>query len=138
MAYVYIYRSGHGSIFKIGRTTDFEERLKTHATVEPEPLTEFGVIQTERASQWENYTHVLRTKLCTRSDATVRFEAGADARTEVVADDLLDNASPPAELVLHWLGAPGPKRRCRLGCPIPPAFEREERSGPVRSVAVDR
>jgi hypothetical protein len=34
MGHVYIYRSGHGNVFKIGKATDLEKRLKAHASSE--------------------------------------------------------------------------------------------------------
>lgn len=41
MGYVYIYRSGEGNIFKIGRSIDYDRRVKAHATGNSEPLTQF-------------------------------------------------------------------------------------------------
>lgn len=51
MGYVYIYRSGDGNVFKIGKAKDVGKRIKTHATGNPEPLTEFDVIETEHYVQ---------------------------------------------------------------------------------------
>ena len=53
--------SGRGR--QIGKATDLEIRIKTHATGNPEPLTRFDVIETEHASQCETYLHHrLRTR----------------------------------------------------------------------------
>jgi predicted GIY-YIG superfamily endonuclease len=87
MGCVYIYRSGEGNVFKIGRTTDVARRLKTHATGNPEPLTEFAVIETEYASQCETYLHHrLRTKRSTRSEATEFFEVDPEELAALVED----------------------------------------------------
>jgi hypothetical protein len=87
MGYVYIYRSGDGNVFKIGYTTDLEKRVKTHATGNPEPLTPFGVIETEHPSKCETYLHNrLRTKRSTRSDGTEWFEVDPDYLTDVIAE----------------------------------------------------
>jgi predicted GIY-YIG superfamily endonuclease len=84
---VYIYRSGGGNVFKIGRATDLAKRLRTHATGNPEPLTEFAVIETEHAAQCETYLHHrLRSKRSTRSDATEFFEVDPDELATLVAD----------------------------------------------------
>ena len=48
---VYIYRSGAGDVFKIGKSVDHDKRVKALATGNPEPLTEFAIIETEHASQ---------------------------------------------------------------------------------------
>src|SRR5689334_16034345 len=74
LACVYIYRSGHGNVFKIGRAIDLEKRVKTHATGNPEPLTKFDVIETEYASQVEAYLHRrLRSKKSRRSGSQEFF-----------------------------------------------------------------
>jgi excinuclease UvrABC nuclease subunit len=49
MGYVYIYRSGDGNVFKIGKAKDIANRIRAHATGNPEPLTEFDVIESEHA-----------------------------------------------------------------------------------------
>src|SRR5213596_925460 len=87
MGYVYIYRSGDGNVFKIGKATDVERRVKAHATGNPEPLTRFDVIETEYPSQCETYLqHRLRSKRSTRSDGTEWFEVDPDYLTVVIAD----------------------------------------------------
>src|SRR5712691_3687236 len=87
MGYVYIYRSGDGNVFKIGRSTDLDKRIRTHATGNPEPLTRFDVIETEHASQCETYLHHrLRSKRSNRSDPTEFFEVDPVALTELIAD----------------------------------------------------
>ncbi len=87
MVYVYVYRSGEGNIFKIGRATDLGKRIKTHATGNPEPLTEFAVIETEHASQCETYLHHrLRSKRSTRSEATEFFEVDPDELAALIED----------------------------------------------------
>jgi predicted GIY-YIG superfamily endonuclease len=87
MGCVYIYRSGEGNVFKIGRATDLARRIKTHATGNPERLTEFAVIETQHASQCETYLHHrLRTKRSTRSDGNEWFEVDPDELTALVED----------------------------------------------------
>jgi hypothetical protein len=87
MGYVYIYRSGEGNVFKIGKAKDVDKRIKTHATGNPEPLTEFDVIESEHYAQCETYLHHrLRTKRSTRSEGTEWFEADPDELREVIAD----------------------------------------------------
>lgn len=87
MGCVYIYRSGEGNVFKIGRATDLARRLKTHATGNPEPLTEFAVIETEHPSQCETYLHHrLRTKRSTRSEGNEWFEVDPDELAALVED----------------------------------------------------
>jgi hypothetical protein len=87
MGYVYIYRSGDGNIFKIGKAKDVAKRIKTHATGNPEPLTEFDVIESEHYMQCETYLHHrLRTKRSTRSDATEWFEVDPDELRALIAD----------------------------------------------------
>lgn len=87
MGVVYIYRSGDGNVFKIGRATDLGKRIKTHATGNPEPLTEFAVIETQYASQCETYLHHrLRSRRSTRSDATEFFEVNPDELAALVED----------------------------------------------------
>ncbi len=87
MGCVYIYRSGDGDTFKIGRATDLAKRLKTHATGNPEPLNEFAVIETEYAPQCETYLHHrLRTKRTTRSEGNEWFEVDPDELAGLVED----------------------------------------------------
>jgi Meiotically up-regulated gene 113 len=87
VGFVYVYRSGDGNVFKIGRTTDLGKRIKTHATGNPEPLTEFAVIETQYASQCETYLHHrLRSRRSTRSDATEFFEVDPDDLAALVED----------------------------------------------------
>lgn len=87
MGCVYVYRSGESNIFKIGRATDLDRRIKTHATGNPEPLTEFAVIETQYASQCETYLHHrLRSKRSTRSEATEFFEVDPDELAALVED----------------------------------------------------
>ena len=97
MGCVYIYRSGEGNVFKIGRATDLTKRIKTHTTGNPEPLTEFAVIETEHASQCETYLHHrLRSKRSTRSEATEFFEVDPNELAAVVEDarDYADKVLP--------------------------------------------
>lgn len=85
--YVYIYRSGSGNIFKIGKATDVAKRVKAHTTGNPKPLTEFAVIETEEASKCETYLHHrLRARRSTRSSATEFFEVDPD-ELNVLIDD---------------------------------------------------
>ena len=71
MGFVYIYRSGEGNVFKIGKATDVGKRIKAHTTGNPEPLAEFDLIETEHHSQCETYLHHrLRSRRSSRSDAT--------------------------------------------------------------------
>jgi predicted GIY-YIG superfamily endonuclease len=87
MGYVYIYRSGVGNVFKIGRSSDVARRIRTHATGNPERLTEFAVIETEYASKCETYLHHrLRSKRSTHSDGNEWFEVDPDELDAVVAD----------------------------------------------------
>jgi hypothetical protein len=87
VGYVYIYGSGDQNVFKIGKATDLERRLKTHATGNPEPLKRFDVIETSHPSQVETYMHHrLRSKRSTRGDGTEWFEVDPDELTAVVAD----------------------------------------------------
>ena len=87
MGYVYIIRSGDTNTFKIGRATDLEKRLKAHATGNPEPLTQFDVIETDHPSQCETYMHHrLRSKRYTRGDGTEWFEVEPDELEIVIAD----------------------------------------------------
>ncbi len=53
MGYIYIYRSGEGNVFKIGKASDFDKRVRTLATGNPEQLTQFDLIETDHASQCE-------------------------------------------------------------------------------------
>ena len=86
-AYVYIYRSGDSNVFKIGRATDLERRLRTHATGNPEPLTRFDVIETERASKCETYLHHrLRSKRSRRGDGTEWFEVDPEELAPIIED----------------------------------------------------
>ena len=97
MGYVYIYRSGDSNVFKIGKATDLEKRLKTHATGNPEPLTRFDVIETEHASQCETYLHHrLRTRQSRRGDGTEWFEVDPEELAQVIADarDYADEVLP--------------------------------------------
>jgi hypothetical protein len=87
MGFVYIYRSGDGDVFKIGKAKNVDQRIKTHATGNPEPLTEFDVIETEHYSQCETYLHHrLRSKRSTRSGSTEWFEVDPVELRAVVAD----------------------------------------------------
>jgi hypothetical protein len=87
MGYVYIYQSGDGNVFKIGKATDHDKRVKALATGNPEPLTQFAVIETEHASQCETYMHHrLRSKRSTRSEATEFFEVDPDELAELILD----------------------------------------------------
>jgi hypothetical protein len=87
MGYVYIYRSGDGNLFKIGHATDHEKRVKALTTGNPEPLTQFDVIETEYASQCETYMHHrLRSKKSRRSAASEFFEVDPTELTELIAD----------------------------------------------------
>jgi hypothetical protein len=61
--------------------------VKAHATGNPEPLTEFAVIETEDAFKCETYLHHrLRSKRSTRSDATEFFEVDPDELSALVDD----------------------------------------------------
>lgn len=85
MGYVYIYRSGKGNVFKIGKATDLGKRLKALATGNPEPLTQFDVIETEHPCQCETYLHHrLRSKKSTRSEANEFFELDPDELAELI------------------------------------------------------
>lgn len=87
MGYVYIYRSGDTNVFKIGKATDLEKRLKTHATGNPERLTRFDVIETDNPSPCETYLHHrLRSKRSTRGDGTEWFEVDPEELAAVIAD----------------------------------------------------
>jgi predicted GIY-YIG superfamily endonuclease len=87
MAYVYIYRSGDSNVFKIGKATDLEKRLKTHATGNPEPLTRFDVIETEHASKCETYLHHrLRSKQSRRGEGTEWFEVDPEELAPIIED----------------------------------------------------
>jgi predicted GIY-YIG superfamily endonuclease len=87
MRCVYIYRSGERNVFKIGRATDLARRLKTHATGNPEPLTEFDVIETEHAVQCETYMHHrLRSKQYRRGEGKEWFEVDPDELAQVISD----------------------------------------------------
>jgi hypothetical protein len=87
MGFVYIYRSGDGNVFKIGKAKDVGRRIKTHATGNPEPLTEFDVIESEHYQQCETYLHHrLRTKRSTRSEGTEWFEIDPDELRALIAD----------------------------------------------------
>jgi hypothetical protein len=87
MGYVYIYRSGDRNVFKIGKASDLEKRLKAHATGNPEPLTRFDVIETDHPSQVETYMHHrLRSRRYTRGDGTEWFEVEPDELEAVIAD----------------------------------------------------
>jgi hypothetical protein len=85
--YVYIYRSGTGNIFKIGKATDVAKRVRAHTTGNPEPLTEFAIIETEEASKCETYLHHrLRSRRSTRSSATEFFEVDPDELPVLIED----------------------------------------------------
>lgn len=87
MGYVYIYRSGEGNVFKIGKAKDVGRRIKTHATGNPEPLTEFDVIETEHYVQCETYLHHrLRSKRSTRSEGTEWYEVDPDELRALIKD----------------------------------------------------
>ena len=61
--------------------------MKAHTTGNPEPLTEFAVIETEDAFKCETYLHHrLRSKRSTRSDATEFFEVDPDELSGLVED----------------------------------------------------
>jgi excinuclease UvrABC nuclease subunit len=45
MGYVYIYRSGEGNVFKIGKASDLDKRVRTLVTGNLEPLTQFDLIK---------------------------------------------------------------------------------------------
>jgi predicted GIY-YIG superfamily endonuclease len=84
---VYILRSGEGNVFKVGRSTDLAKRRKTHATGNPELLTEFAVIETEHAAKCETYLkHRLRSKRHTRGEGTEWFDVDPDELAVVVED----------------------------------------------------
>lgn len=87
MGCVYIYRSGEGNVFKVGKSIDLARRLKTHATGNPEPLTEFAVIETEHFAKCETYLkHRLRTKRHARGEGTEWFEVDPDELAALVED----------------------------------------------------
>jgi hypothetical protein len=88
MGYVYIYRSGDGNVFKIGRSIDYDRRVKAHATGNPEPLTQFDVIETEHAPQCETYLHHrLRSKQSRRGgEGKEWFEVDPEELAAMIAD----------------------------------------------------
>jgi hypothetical protein len=87
MGFVYVYRSGDQNVFKIGKAKDVDRRIKTHATGNPEPLTEFDVIESDHYVQCETYLHHrLRSKRSTRGGGTEWFEVGADELRAILAD----------------------------------------------------
>ena len=87
MGYVYIYRSGEGNVFKIGKATDLEKRVKALTTGNPEPLTQFDVIETDHAFQCETYLHHrLRSKKSGRSEANEFFEVDPDELAKLILD----------------------------------------------------
>lgn len=87
MGFVYIYRSGDADVFKIGKAKDVGRRIKTHVTGNPEPLTEFDVIESEHYVQCETYLHHrLRSKRSTRSEGTEWFEVDPDELRTMIAD----------------------------------------------------
>lgn len=87
MGYVYIYRSGAGNVFKIGRATDLAKRVKALATGNPEPLTPFAVIEADHPSKVETYLHHrLRSKKSSGSEANEFFEVDPDELAEVILD----------------------------------------------------
>src|SRR6478672_7055640 len=84
---VYIYRSGDENVFKVGRSTDVDRRVKTHATSNPERLSRFDVIETEYPSQVEKYLkHRLRSNRCTRGEGTEWFEVDPDELAALIED----------------------------------------------------
>jgi len=87
MGYVYILRSGDQNVFKIGKATDLERRVKTLATGNPEPLTQFDVIETDYAAQCETYMHHrLRSKRSGRSAANEFFDVDPGELTALIQD----------------------------------------------------
>jgi hypothetical protein len=87
VGYVYVYRSGDRDVFKIGKATDVARRIKTHATGNPEPLTEFAVIETEHYSQCETYLHHrLRSRRYTAGDGTEWYEVDPDELGATIDD----------------------------------------------------
>jgi len=87
VGYVYIYRSGDTNVFKIGKAKDVQRRIKTHATGNPEPLTEFDVIETEHYVQCETYLHHrLRSKQYRRGEGKEWFEVDPDELRGLIVD----------------------------------------------------
>src|SRR5262249_6207198 len=71
---VYVLRSGDDNLFKIGRATDLEKRMKHLATGNPHPLTPYAVIETEHPAACEAFMHhLVQSRRSTRSDAQEFF-----------------------------------------------------------------
>src|SRR5262245_66613392 len=61
--------------------------MKAHSTGNPDPLTEFAVIETEDAFKCETYLHHrLRSRRSTRSDGTACFEVDPEELSSLVDD----------------------------------------------------
>jgi len=89
MAYVYVRRSGTENLFKIGRTAsdDVEDRIRHLSTGNPHRLTEFDVIETDDADEWERYLHKrLRSKRVRESSAQEFFEVTPEVLKSVIQD----------------------------------------------------
>jgi hypothetical protein len=87
MAYVYAYRSGSTTSFKIGKAVDLARRKKALVTGNPEPLIEFDVIETEHAAQVETYLHHrLRSKKSLQSEGNEWFDLDPDELRDVIRD----------------------------------------------------
>src|SRR5262249_19627675 len=75
MPCVYVLRSGDDNLFKIGRATDLEKRMKHLATGNPHPLTPYAVIETEHPAACEAFMHhLVQSRRSTRSDAQEFFD----------------------------------------------------------------
>jgi hypothetical protein len=87
MPFVYIYRSGDTNSFKIGKAVDLARRKKALVTGNPEPLTEFDVIETAHAAQVETYLHHrLRSRRVLKSEGNEWFQLDADELSDVIRD----------------------------------------------------
>jgi len=87
MGYVYIRRSGHENLFKIGKPADVEDRIGSLSTGNPHRLTEFDVIQTDDEGEWEQYLHKrLRSRRFRESTAQEFFEVTPEELKSVIQE----------------------------------------------------
>ena len=86
MAFVYIFRNGDENLFKIGKSVDFEDRIRGLSTGNPR-LAVFDAIETEDEDEWETYLHRrLRSKRCRGSSAQEFFEITTEALRIVIQE----------------------------------------------------
>jgi hypothetical protein len=86
MAYVYILRNGNENLFKIGKSDNVEDRMRSLATGNPR-LSVFDTIETEDDDEWEGYLHKrLRSKRSRGSSAQEFFEITPDALNVILTE----------------------------------------------------